>query len=88
MTDQPLQKLSPEEAQAILHGYVQRNFGADAQVTSVSYRDDYRVWECWVAGVPGYVKAYIVRLAPSDQEWICRHITVMDQPPQKKGDRP
>jgi hypothetical protein len=45
------------------------------------------VWEAWVSGVEGYVKAYIVRLAPgSNNEWICRHITVMDTPPMRRGE--
>ena len=85
MSDQPLKELSSEQAQEILVGYAQRNFGAGAQVTSVSFRDDYKVWECWVSGVEGYVKAYIVRLAPgSNNDWVCRHITVMDTPPMRK----
>jgi hypothetical protein len=85
MSDQPLKELSSEQAQEILVGYAQRNFGATAQVSSVSFREDYRVWECWVSGVEGYVKAYIVRLAPgSNDDWVCRHITVMDTPPVRK----
>jgi hypothetical protein len=85
MSDQPLKELSPDQAQDILIGYAQRNFGNGAQVSSVSFRDDYNVWECWVSGVEGYVKAYIVRLAPgTNNEWVCRHITVMDNPPMKR----
>lgn len=87
MTDQPLKELSPDQAHDILRGYAQRNFGVEAQVSTVSFREDYRVWEAWVSGVEGYVKAYIVRLAPgTNNEWICRHITVMDSPPMRRGD--
>jgi hypothetical protein len=87
MTDQPLKDLSPDQAHDILKGYAQRNFGAGVEVSTVSFREDYRVWEAWVSGVEGYVKAYIVRLAPgSNNEWICRHITVMDTPPMRRGE--
>lgn len=81
MADQPIQSLDPEEAQDILTQYVQRNMGDKAQVSGVVFREDFQVWEAWVSGVEGYVKAYIVRLAPSNGEWICRHITVMDAAP-------
>jgi hypothetical protein len=81
MTDQPLKDLSPDQAHDILKGYAQRNFGAGVEVSTVSFREDYRVWEAWVSGVEGYVKAYIVRLGASNGEWVCRHITVMDSAP-------
>ena len=85
MSDQPLKELSPDQAHEILVGYAQRNFGVGAQVSTVSFREDYHVWEAWVSGVEGYVKAYIVRLAPgSNNEWVCRHITVMDAPPSRR----
>ena len=87
MTDRPLQELTADKALDILKCYAQRNFGAAAQVTSATFRDDYGVWEAWVAGVEGYVKAYIVRLAPgTNDDWICRHITVLDTPPMRKGE--
>jgi hypothetical protein len=81
MSENPLQQLSPEQAAEILSNYARRNLGAAAVVTTPSYRDDFGVWEAWVSGIEGYVKAYIVRLAPSNGEWICRHITVMDAAP-------
>lgn len=87
MAEQPVQKLSPDEAKQILSSYVHRNLGTQAEVGGVIYREDYQVWEAWVSGVEGYVKAYIVRLAPSNGEWICRHITVMDPAPPMRGDR-
>lgn len=80
MSENPLQHLSPEQALEILTGYVKRNLGAEAVVSGVTYREDYSVWECWVAGVEGYVKAYIVRLGAKNGEWLCRHITIMDEP--------
>ncbi len=80
MSENPLQQLRPEDALDILAGYVKRNLGPQAVVSGVTYRDDYKVWECWVAGVEGYVKAYIVRLGESNGEWVCRHITIMDEP--------
>ena len=80
MPENPLQQLSPEDALDVLTGYVKRNLGPQAVVSGVTYRDDYQVWECWVAGVEGYVKAYIVRLGASHGEWVCRHITIMDDP--------
>ena len=82
MSDPSLQKLSPEEAKEVLAAYVRRNLGEAAEVGGVVYREDYQVWEAWVSGVEGYVKAYIVRLAPSNGEWVCRHITVMDAAPK------
>jgi hypothetical protein len=85
MAEESVKKLSPEEAQQILANYVSRNLGADARVNGVTYREDYQVWETWVSGVEGYVKAYIVRLAPSGGEWVCRHITVMDKAPAPRG---
>lgn len=82
MSEQSLQQLSPEEAQSVLASYARRTLGEAAEVGGVIYREDYQVWEAWVSGVEGYVKAYIVRLAPSNGEWICRHITVMDAAPR------
>lgn len=84
MADQPIQRLDPEEAKDILATYVRRNLGEQAQVSGVVFREDFQVWEAWVSGVEGYVKAYIVRLAPSNGEWICRHITVMDSAPEPR----
>lgn len=78
MTDKSPQDLTQDQAVEVLTSYVHRNLGQEAQVSGVTFREDYQVWECWVAGVEGYVKAYIVRLAPSKGDWICRHITVMD----------
>jgi hypothetical protein len=80
MSDKAIEKLSPEAALDILESYVKRNLGLHAVVSGVSFREDHNVWECWVSGVEGYVKAYIVRLAPSNGDWLCRHITVMDAP--------
>lgn len=80
MAENPLQQLSPEAALDVLAAYVKRNLGPQAMVSGVTYRDDYQVWECWVSGVDGYVKAYIVRLAESNGEWVCRHITIMEEP--------
>lgn len=80
MSETPLQRLAPEEALQVLSEYAARNFGPQAQVASVTFREDFQVWEGWVSGVEGYVKAYIVRLAPSNEGWICRHVTVMDKP--------
>lgn len=84
MADQPIQSLDPEEAKDILTNYVKRNLGQQALVGGVVFREDFQVWEAWVQGVEGYVKAYIVRLAPSNGEWICRHITVMDAAPEPR----
>jgi len=81
MPEPQLQQLSTDQAGEILTAYVRRNLGADATVGVPSFRDDYNVWETWVSGVEGYVKAYIVRLGPSHGEWVCRHITVMDNAP-------
>ena len=80
MPENPLQQLTPEAALDVLEGYVARNLGAQARVSGVTYREDHNVWEAWVSGVEGYVKAYIVRLGPAQGEWVCRHITVMDAP--------
>ena len=80
MPDPALKQLSVEEATSVLLGYVRRAIGADAAISGVTYRDDYHVWECWVGNAQGYVKAYIVRLAASNGEWVCRHITVMEEP--------
>lgn len=80
MSDSALKQLAPEEATEILSQYARRTIGSQAAVTGVTYREDYNVWECWVSNVEGYVKAYIVRLAASNGEWVCRHITVMDDP--------
>lgn len=81
MPEPALQKLSAEEATEILATYARRNLGPTAVVNAPSYREDYQVWETWVSGVEGYVKAYIVRLGPANGEWVCRHITVMDAAP-------
>ena len=81
MLENSLQLLSVEQAAEILTAYARRNLGTAAVVSAPTYREDFQVWETWVSGVDGYVKAYIVRLAPSNGEWICRHITVMDAAP-------
>jgi hypothetical protein len=84
MSDSHLQQLSAEEAAEILTKYVRRNLGAAAAVGVPSFREDYQVWETWVSGVEGYVKAYIVRLGQANGEWVCRHITVMDSAPEPR----
>ncbi|MDB5101987.1 MAG: hypothetical protein JWM80_6408 [Cyanobacteria bacterium RYN_339] len=81
MPEPQQQQLTAAEASEILTTYVRRNLGAAAAVGMPSYREDYQVWETWVSGVEGYVKAYIVRLGASHGEWVCRHITVMDSAP-------
>jgi hypothetical protein len=86
MPEPQIQELSAEQATEILTGYVHRNFGASAAVGMANFRDDYQVWETWVSGVEGYVKAYIVRLGPANGEWVCRHITVMDGAPAPRRD--
>lgn len=85
MADDSVQKLSAEEAQEILSRYVSQHLGFAAAINGVTYREDFQVWEAWVSGVDGYVKAYIVRAAPATNgEWICRHITVMDKAPSSR----
>lgn len=85
MADDSVRKLSAEQAQEILARYVSQNLGLAAAINGVTYREDFQVWEAWVSGVDGYVKAYIVRAAPAnDGEWICRHITVMDRAPSPR----
>jgi len=81
MSESSLQDLSPDKALEVLTGYVRRNLGSEAEVKNCTYREDYKVWESWVQGVEGYVKAYIVRLGATQGEWVCKHITVMDTPP-------
>ena len=81
MPEPQLQQLTADEATEILTKYVHRNLGVAASVGMPSYREDYQVWETWVSGVEGYVKAYIVRLGATNGEWVCRHITVMDSAP-------
>jgi hypothetical protein len=81
MSENPLKKLNAEQAAEILTQYAHSNLGLGAAVSTPNYREDFAVWEAWVSGVEGYVKAYIVRLAPSNGEWVCRHITVMDAAP-------
>ena len=81
MAEKSLEGLSAEQASEILQDYARRNLGTLATIGTPAFRSDYNVWEAWVSGVEGYVKAYIVRLGASHGEWVCRHITVMDPAP-------
>lgn len=82
MSDAALTRLTEVEARRILTDYAQRALGATAAVASATYREDYGVWEAWVSGPAHYVKAYIVRLGPEGDGWVCRHITVSETPPR------
>lgn len=82
MPDASMTRLTEPEARRILSEYARRNLGTGVDVASASYREDYGVWEAWVSGAPQYVKAYIVRLGPDGDGWVCRHITVSEAPPR------
>lgn len=86
MSEPSLRTLSADEAHEILTQYAATNLGAAARVALPNFRDDFNVWESWVSGVDGYVKAYIVRLGPTNGQWVCRHITVMDAAPGPRKD--